>query len=135
MLEHLDDVLQSVLPDGEYAKLTRFDEAVAATTDRGDFHRCLHCARWAVDLADSLGDDHARHVADALRTWVEEVRDTAYAVEFGVMTPGRTVTDLELAWVDRAISTAEQVAAKVGWAAVPWEQLVEELVAMEPGGS
>lgn len=132
MLEHLDDVLQSVLPDDEYAKLTRLDEAVARTTDRGDFHRCLHCARWAVALAERHDDESARRLADGLRKVVDELRDTSYAIEFGLFTPGRTVTDVELAWVDRAISTAEKVAATSGWDAVHWEQLIEELVAMEP---
>ena len=132
MLEYLDDALQAVLPDDEYAKLTKFDEAIARTTDRGDFHRCLHCARWAVSLADRPGNSRADGFADGLRKVVDELRDTSYAVEFGLFTPGRTVTDVELAWVDRAVKTAEAVAGTAGWDAVPWERLVEELVAMEP---
>ncbi|MDA8267419.1 MAG: hypothetical protein M0013_03475 [Actinomycetota bacterium] len=135
MLEYLDDALQAVLPDEEYAKLTQFDEAIARTTSRGDFHRCLHCAHWAVSLADHPQNAHTGHLVESLRTVVDEIRDTSYAVDFGLFTPGRTVTDVELAWVDRAMQTAEAVAASFGWDAVPWQNLVEELVAMEPASS
>jgi hypothetical protein len=39
---------------------------------------------------------------------------------------------VELTWVDDAITVAQTVAQKSGWAAVPWERLLEELIATEP---
>ena len=60
------------------------------------------------------------------------MKDTGWAIEFGIWTPGRTVTDVELTWVDDAIKVAQEAAATSGWAAVPWVNLLEELIAIEP---
>lgn len=132
ILAYLDDALEQVLPEAEYAKLTRHDQEIAGTTSVGDFHRCLHCARWAVAVAD--GADHgASGVVQGLKAVVEELHDTWQGVRFGSIVAGSpVVTDVEIKWVDDAVRTAVEVAEKKGWDAVPWEQLIEELVAIEP---
>jgi hypothetical protein len=133
MLRYLDDALEKVLPDDEYQKLTSHDSEIAKTTSRGDFHRCFRCAEWAVELTAQPEHSHLHHVVIELKAIVHEIHDTDFAVEFGIMTPGRTVTDLELTWVDDAIKVAQAAAERSGWASVPWEHLLEELVAIEPG--
>jgi hypothetical protein len=135
MLRYLDDSLEKVLPDDQYQKLTAHDEEMAATTSRGDFHRCFRCAEWAVDLAAEGEHSHLQHLMTKLKAVVHEIRDTDWAVEFGIFTPGRTITDVELTWVDDAITVAQAVAQKSGWDAVPWERLLEELIAIEPSKS
>jgi hypothetical protein len=135
MLRYIDDSLEKVLPDDEYSKLTQHDAEIAKTTSRGDFHRCFRCAEWAVQLATQSEHSHLDHLVTRLKVIVHEIHDTDWAVEFGVLTPGRTVTDVELTWVDDAIAIAQAVAQKSGWGAVPWEQLLEELIAIEPTGS
>jgi hypothetical protein len=42
------------------------------------------------------------------------------------------ILDVEIEWVDDAVAVANEVAKKSGWSSVPWEQLLEELIAMEP---
>jgi hypothetical protein len=132
MLRYIDDSLEKVLPDDEYQKLTAHDAEIAQTTSRGDFHRCFRCAEWAVELADGKENSHVHHLLTALRAVIHELHDTDWAIEFGLTTPGRTVTDVELTWVDDAIKVAQAVAEKTGWDSVPWERLLEELIAIEP---
>lgn len=133
ILAYLDDALERVLPEAEYSRLTGHDQAVAATTSAGDFHRCLHCARWAVTLADRSGHGGAAGIAAGLKKVVEELHDTWSGVRFGsIVRDSPVVTDVEVRWVDQALQTASAVAEDQGWEAVPWEQLVEELVALEP---
>jgi hypothetical protein len=135
MLRYLDDALEKVLPDDQYQKLTSHDAAMAETTSRGDFHRCFRCAEWAVELADQPEQSHLQHLATELKRVVHELHDTDWAVEFGIFTPGRTITDVELTWVDDAVKVAQAAAQKSGWDAVPWERLLEELIAIEPSKS
>jgi hypothetical protein len=130
MLRYFDDALEKVLPDDEYQKLTAHDAEIAKTTSRGDLHRCFRCAEWAVELTDRSEHSHLRHLVGELKTVVHEMRDTDWAVEFGLWTPGRTLTDVELTWVDDAVKVAQTAAEKSGWAAVAWEGLLEELIAI-----
>lgn len=132
MLRYLDDSLEKVLPDDEYQKLTAHDVEMATTTSRGDFHRCFRCAEWAVSLAAEPQHAHAQHLVTELKNVVHEIRNTHWALDFGILTPGRIVTDVELTWVDDAVKVAQVVAQKSGWASVPWEPLLVELMAIEP---
>ena len=132
MLRYFDDALEQVLPDGEYAKLQAHDAAVAATTSRHDFRRCLRCAEWAVGLTAEPGHAHLGH---KLRGVLHELRQTSWATDFGIMTPSPTVTSVELAWIDDAVEVAQKVAEQSGWEAVAWEDLLVELIAMEPSPS
>jgi hypothetical protein len=132
MLRYFDDSLEKVLPEDEYQKLTSHDSEIARTTSRGDFHRCFRCAEWAVELADRPEHSHLGHLVHELGAVVHEIHDTDWAIEFGILSPGRIVTDVELAWVDDVIKVVQVAAEKSGWASVPWERLLEELIAIEP---
>lgn len=133
MLAYFDDALRDVLPDTEYAKLTTYDAQVATTTSRGDFHRCLRCAQWAVELAERPGHGVVIHLAESVRAAARRVHDAAHALRFAMIVPGAgAVTDVELSWVDAAVSAARAVAEHDGWDAVDWEALFAELVSMEP---
>jgi hypothetical protein len=132
MLRYFDDSLEKVLPEDEYQKLTSHDSEIASTTSRGDFHRCFRCAEWAVELAANPEHSHLHHLVRELRAVVHEIHDTDWALEFGILRPGRTVTDVELTWVDDVVKVAQVAAEKSGWASVPWERLLEELIAIEP---
>lgn len=132
ILRYLDDELAKVLPPSAYQELEGRDAAVAATTSHHDFHRCLHCARWAVEVADQAGTGLSGKLQE-LKTMVGELHDAWSAVRFGSIVAGSgMVTDVELGWVDEALRTARSVAEHKGWDAVPWAQLVDDLIAMEP---
>jgi len=132
MLTYLDDALEKVLPEAEFEKLERHDAEIAVTTSHGDFHRCLRCAEWAVELGSRAEHSHLRHLVRELEGALREFHDADWAFEFGIFTPGRAITDVELAWVDDAVTVASAAAETSGWAAVPWEELLVELIGLEP---
>ena len=132
MLRYFDDAMEKVLPDDEYQKLTSYDAEIAQTTSRGDFHRCLRCAQWAVELTAQPEHAHLAHLGGDLKAILHVIHDADWAVAFGAATPGRIVTDVELAWVDDAVTVAQGAAQRAGWPSVPWERLLEELIAIEP---
>jgi hypothetical protein len=132
ILVYLDDKLEGLLPDEEYQKLAAHDGEIAKTTNHGDFHRCFRCAEWAVELTGQPEHSHLRHLVHELGAIVHEIHDTDWAIEFGLLNPGRTVTDVELAWVDDALDVAKKAADASGWSSVPWEHLLVGLIALEP---
>jgi hypothetical protein len=133
MLTHLDDALAAVLPEDQLAELAARDAAVARTTDAVDRQRCLHCARWAVRLVDSRPGGPVSHAVDRLRTVVHELRDAYRGARLGAIVAGADpATDVELGWVDDAVAAAVATAEQVGWADVPWQELIDDLIAMEP---
>ena len=132
MLMHLDDALRNVLPDDEYAKLTAYDTQVAATTSSGDFHRCARCAQWAVELAERPGRRAVVHLAESVRAAARQVHDTAHALRFAMIVPGAgAVTDVELSWVDEAVSAARAVAERDGWEAAGPRIVIPAMTAFE----
>jgi hypothetical protein len=132
IVRYFVDRLVQILPEDQVGKLTAHDEAVMRTTSRGDFHRCVHCATWAVEVTADPDRSHLEHLSQKAKMVLHELHDTGWAFNFGFDTAGRIVTDVELSWVDDALSTAQGVAEHSGWDAVPWERLLEELIAIEP---
>jgi hypothetical protein len=135
MLRYLDDALAKVLPENEYQKLTSYDAEMAKTTSRGDFHRCFRCAEWAVEMASRTDDSRLHHLVAELKAVVHEIHETDWAIDFAKGGRGRLVTDVELTWVDEALKVAQAAAQTSGWDSVPWEGLLEELIAIEPSKS
>jgi hypothetical protein len=132
ILVHLDDALDAVLPDDEVAKLEAHDAEVGVTTSHHDFERCYRCAEWAVDLVSMPEHSHLEHLVHRLRAVLHEIHDTDWAAKMGVRVTHDPILDVEIEWVDDAVAVANEVAKKSGWSSVPWEQLLEELIAMEP---
>lgn len=136
VLVHLDDALAAVLPDDLLPELTARDGAIAATTDAADRQRCLHCARWAVHLADSGRAGIIGHVVERLRAVVGELHDAYVGARLGAIVAGADPTiDVELSWVDDAVAAAVAAADQVGWSQVPWQALLDDLIAMEPSSA
>lgn len=132
VIEYLVDQLDQVLPEFDRARLGAHGEAVARTTHHGDLHRAWRCAGWAVDLAERSGHSHLAQAAQGLKEVHQLWKDSWFGAEFGIAVrdgvgPGR---DIELQWVDDAVVVAKGVAKESGWAAVPWEDLLTELLAV-----
>jgi hypothetical protein len=135
MLVHLNDALEQVLPESVLPRLNAHDQEIARTSGHHDLHRCFRCAEWAVDLLSARERSHLRHLVHRLEEVVYEAYNGDWAVEFGLFVSHAPVLDIELSWVDDAVTAAAAVADKVGWDAVPWEELLVELIAMEPRSS
>jgi hypothetical protein len=132
MLVHLDDALEAALSDDEVAKLNAHDGEVAQTTSHHDLHRCWRCAEWAVDLLSPPEHSHLRHLVHRLGQVLHEAHNSDWPVEFGLFVSMHPVLDEELTWVDDAVAAAKAVAEKSSWDSVPWEDLLVDLIAMEP---
>lgn len=136
MLVHLDDALENALPEGDLPRLNAHDLEIAKTTSHRDFHRCVRCAEWAVELLSPPEHSHVRHLLHRIEQALHELHNTGWTLEFAlrpsVSGPGNhIILDEELTWVDDAMAAAKAVAEKSGWDAVPWEELIVELIAME----
>jgi hypothetical protein len=129
--------LHEVLPVTETAKLVAYHEqALTAGADpNAEWHRAYACARWADQIVaipahHHLGADAARALEIVREVGVTigaEIRDIEY-LPFGRSVSPQFQT--ELAWVYEAVHVAEKAAEKSGWNAVPWEQLLQTMLAV-----
>lgn len=137
VLHALVDEVRDVFPGDQAAKLSSHEADLAKCTAHHDHKRGRRCAVWAVDLVKAQPDDHPEweKIKEEHKFW-----DDAWAgVEWfespalpGVphmhTTPGKAV---EVEWAQETIDIAKRVASVSGWDAVPWEQLLVELIEME----
>ena len=127
--------LHKVLPSSETSKLVAYHEqALTVGADpKAEWHRAYACARWAEEIVAIPAHHHL--AADAARalevvreigvTLGAEIRDIEY-LPFGKSVSPRFQT--ELAWVYEAVHVAEKAAEKNGWDAIPWEQLLQNML-------
>jgi hypothetical protein len=123
-----------VLPDEEQGKLAAYSEQVATTTHHGDLRRAWHCAHWAVRLAQKPSNSHLGHLVKDVKESYKLWQDTVFGADFGIMLkdgvgPGQ---DVEIQWVDDALAVATAEAERSGWPAVPWEDLLKEMLSVAP---
>ncbi len=141
MLVYLDDALEQVLPEEALSRLNAHDQEIAQTSGEHDLRRCFRCAQWAVDLLSPPEHSHLRYLVHRLEEVLHEAHQGEWAMRFGVDVAEAIdhshapVLDVELTWVDDAVAAAKAAAEKSGWGAVPWEQLLVELITMEPESS
>lgn len=121
-------------PASEVAKVEAYEAKIAATTSAEDGRRARHCAHWAIELAGpkELGHPEWRRIKETHEVW----KDMWFGVQYAAMGDdvGRPapIGDVEVEWVEDAVRVAEVVGTSVGWDEAPWEQLLAELIAMEP---
>jgi hypothetical protein len=122
VLSYFRDHLAAVMPVAVAAKLATYDPRIAQTTTLGDFHRCTYCASWAHRLSRSSDDTHHRHLLQNIASWTNCL---------GAMRPDKKVSQVELAWVDEAIGAARSLGNSSAWTNVPWEELLQDLIALD----
>ena len=122
------------LPAEQSEKLGSFQDDVARTIDAQDGHRARHCALWAIRTAGDRALSHPewQRIKETHEVW----KNAWFGVEFGRMTKtaGRRqpIEDVEIEWVEDAIRVANLVGSAIGWEHARWDQLLAELIAMEP---
>jgi hypothetical protein len=135
--------LREILPEEQRQKLDAYTDQAEAATPKGDFHRARYCLHWAVKTAESPEHSHLSGLATRLKEAHKAWKDIWLGTEFGTQVevgkgaasqeikgeqkigPGE---DVELLWVEEATDVAKSAAEKSGWDAVPWEQLVQEVL-------
>jgi hypothetical protein len=135
MLETFVRAVQRDFPPEEQEKLAAHEAAVAGTTDREDARRARHCALWAIRLADDKAAAHPRWAE--LRELHQVWKDVWFGIEFGRSKaagpgPNHPLKDVEIEWVVDAVAVAQLIGEEHGWAHSPWEDLLVELIGMEP---
>jgi hypothetical protein len=147
VVRYLHDSLARILHEGSLSELAAFDGEIEGTTAHGDLHRAVRCAEWAVDLAGEPGTGkHHHHVATELGEIVRVMRDVEFGLSFGLMVgdvhragehlrgyrdKDKSVgisEDVKIRLVDDALEEAKSVAEASDWSAVPWQELIRELI-------
>lgn len=127
--------LSKLLPDSERAKLDSYSDRAAAARDTGraEWLRAYACAKWATDAATLPSDSSP---VGSLKKALEVVREVGKSIS-GELTDlfeipmGWAVSpsfELEMTWVFEAIHVASEVAEKIGWPQVPWEDMVQAVL-------
>lgn len=139
VLSTVVDELRRLLPDDKQEQLASFASRVKETTNdpKAEWHRAFACAKWATKVA-ALPERSA--VMAGIKRALEAVRGVEKAIggeltDLGEIPFGWSVSpsfELEMTWVYEAIRAAQDVAAKSGWDAVPWPDLLDRLLAV-PG--
>ena len=122
---------QRNFPSSESCKIEPHEVEIARTTTVQDGHRARICAHWAIDIADQKDSEHPRwsKIKEAHQLWKDSVFGLKFA--FGEdRTDGAigSIGDVEIQWVKDAVLVAQSLADEVGWANVPWEELLVSLI-------
>lgn len=137
MIEIFVRQVQETFPSTQSGKLKGHEAAIARTTHHHDGHRARRCAEWAIALA---GDRNLPHhdwgrIKELHAVW----RDMTWGAGYAAITEGigrpAPLMDIEIEWVEDAVHVARIVAEAEGWEHAPWEDLLVELIGMEPGAS
>jgi hypothetical protein len=135
MVSTLIESLRNSLPESELAKLAPYErQAIQAGSDpTAEWHRAFACARWTEEIVALPAHHQLGSEARKAVQIVKEVADTAgwEMINLGRLPRGIGVSprfEAELTWVTEAVHVAERVAANVGWQAVPWEKLVQDVL-------
>jgi hypothetical protein len=136
IIEYYVTQLSRVLPDADKEKLSVYADQVAKTTHHGDFRRAAHAANWAIQLAERPSSSHLGHLVIDLKETYKLWKDSVFGADFGIalkdgVGPGQ---DVEIQWVDDAVAVAEAEGERSGWASVPWEDLLKEMLSVAPPG-
>jgi hypothetical protein len=132
IIDYFVHEIEPSLPEDGKARMAGYADRIAATTHHGDFRRAWHCADWAIRVAEaSPGSTHG-HLVTGLKERHTLWKDMIFGAEFGMrrvdgVGPGQ---DAEIQWVDDAVAVAKAEADRSGWEAVPWEELLDQMLAV-----
>ena len=142
IITKLIDGLRDVLPEAERPRLAAYDAraATAGADETAEWHRAYRCARWAADVVATPAQSG---LSGELRTVLQVVKEVGETVGGQISNffelPYRQALsprmEAELTWIYEAVHVAEKVAAKAGWDAVGWEELLDEVLAIPVAGA
>jgi len=124
------------MPPSEHAKLQPYEaKAAHLGQDRElEWKRAHKCAQWAVKIAEVPAHNKIAFEIARSREIVKEVEKSigGELIEVASIPTGTSISakmDVELTWVFEAVHAAQRVAEKLGWDAVPWQKLIEDVIA------
>lgn len=126
---------RDLMPSSEQAKLHRYEaKAAHLRQDRElEWKRAHKCAQWAVKIAEVPAHNEIAFEIDKSREIVKEVEKSigGELIEIASIPRGISISakmDVELTWVFEAVHAAQRAAEKLGWDAVPWQELIEDVL-------
>ena len=124
------------LPGPERSRLEGYRATSAETTHHGDLRRALYCAEWAVQLTGNRSDTRAGRRAARLKEQLAIGRASLFGAHFGFAVADGVgpVEDVGIQCAEAAADAAREAADRSGWAGVPWEALLEKLLAVGAPG-
>jgi hypothetical protein len=135
--------LREILPHEQLQKLDEYTAQADAASPKGDYHRARYCLHWAVKVAEGPQHSHLSGMAVRIKEKHKAWQDIWLGAEFGSeekLGKGQIAHDvdedqrigpgeeIELLWVEEATDVAKAAAEKNGWDAVPWEELLQEVL-------
>ena len=146
--------LSDAMPAEQRAKVEPYEaRASRAGADPGlEWQRAYKCAKWAEQIVSLPDHNHLLGEASRAIEAVREMEKTIgaeladlielpFASREGAMLsmslgggrgyPVSPRFEAEIEWVFEAVHVAEKVAGKVGWDAVPWQALVDDMLAVQ----
>jgi len=137
MISTLIEGLREHVPASEQDKLAAYHGRAeqAGSDPTAEWHRAYRCAQWADQIVALPAHHHLGAEADKARQVVREITETIGAEirDLQYLPRGRAVSprfQAELAWVLEAVHVAQRVAAEIGWENVPWERLLDDVLAV-----
>jgi hypothetical protein len=143
IIKGLMNGLREILPEDEQAALDAYTGQAEQAQPRGDFHRAWHCLHWAIEVTEQPKHSHLSGVGVRLKETYKAWQDVVLGAEFGsdvkmgTGNPSQEIKgdqkigpgeDIELLWVGEAVAVAKSAAEKSGWDAVPWRNLMQEVL-------
>jgi len=80
-------------------------------------------------MAERSSNSRLSHFVKHLEETRTLEKDSVFGAEFDVARPRQ---DVEIQWTDDAVAIAKSEGERVGWDSVPWEDLLQEMLAVEP---
>lgn len=129
--------VQETYPPTQSDKLKAHEAAIGRTTHHHDGHRARRCAEWAIALAGDRDLSHHdwQRIKELHAVWRDMTWGAGYALITEGVGPRTPLEDIEIEWVEDAVHVAKIVAEAEGWEHAPWEDLLVELINMEPATS
>lgn len=123
------DEVKDTFPPEQIGKLNSHAAAIAMCTEHHDHKRSHRCATWAIDLVKSHETDHRQwaEIKEAYRFW----EDAWAGIEWSPRMRISPEQGIRTEWAQASVDVARRVAQLSGWDAVPWEELLVELIEME----
>lgn len=137
MITHLIDALRDVLPPDASDQLNAYAlrAAHAGSAKDAERSRALACARWSERIVALPAHRHLR--AEVAKS-IEAVRlaETTTAFQLGQLVAAESRSGVspefaaEIDWIYEAVHVAAKVAGEIGWPKVPWQQLLDDMLAI-----
>jgi hypothetical protein len=131
------DEIKDVFPAEQSAKVRPHLSDISKCTERHDHRRSHRCAVWAIDLVKAQKAPHPEweKIKEEHKFWDDAWAGVEWFASPVIPEPAlmeiSPMHAIRTEWAQETVDVALRVANVSGWDAVPWEELLIELIGME----